>query len=77
MSALPLARAEAMAKTIMSKAPIAVKMAISAINNGMNTDLRTGVRFEAEAFQTTFNTEDRVEGMAAFLEKRPAEFKNR
>ncbi|MBR4090280.1 MAG: enoyl-CoA hydratase/isomerase family protein, partial [Mogibacterium sp.] len=72
-----MARAEAMAKTIMSKAPIAVKMAISAINNGMNTDLRTGVRFEAEAFQTTFNTEDRVEGMAAFLEKRPAEFKNR
>jgi len=72
-----MARAEAMAKTIMSKAPIAVKMAISAINNGMNTDLRTGVRFEAEAFQTTFNTEDRIEGMAAFLEKRSAEFKNR
>lgn len=72
-----MAKAEAMAKTIMSKAPIAIKMAIAAINNGMNTDLRTGVQFEAEAFQTTFNSEDRVEGMAAFLEKRPAEFKNR
>ncbi len=72
-----MARAEEMAKTIMSKAPIAVKMAIAAINNGMNTDLRTGVQFEAEAFQITFNSEDRVEGMAAFLEKRPAEFKNK
>lgn len=72
-----MTRAEEMAKTIMTKAPIAVKMAIAAINNGMNTDLRTGVQFEAEAFQTTFNSEDRVEGMAAFLEKRPAEFKNR
>ena len=72
-----MTRAEEMAKTIMSKAPIAVKMAVAAINNGMNTDLRTGVQFEAEAFQTTFNSEDRVEGMAAFLEKRPAEFKNR
>ncbi|MEE0772083.1 MAG: enoyl-CoA hydratase-related protein [Anaerovoracaceae bacterium] len=70
-------KAEAMAKTIMAKAPIAVKMAIAAINNGMNTDLRTGIQFEAEAFQTSFNSEDRVEGMAAFLEKRTAEFKNR
>lgn len=72
-----MTKVEEMAKTIMTKAPIAVKMAIAAINNGMNTDLRTGVQFEAEAFQTTFNSEDRVEGMAAFLEKRPAEFKNR
>lgn len=72
-----MTKAEEMAKTIMTKAPIAVKMAIAAINNGMNTDLRTGVQYEAEAFGTAFNTEDRIEGMAAFLEKRPAEFKNK
>ena len=69
--------AEKLAKTIMSKAPIAIKMAKVAINNGMNTDLKTGVQFEAEAYASTFVSEDRVEGMKAFLEKRPAKFKNR
>ena len=69
--------AEKLAKTIMSKAPIAIKMAKVAINNGMNTDLKTGVQFEAEAYTSTFVSEDRVEGMKAFVEKRPAEFKNK
>ena len=66
-----------LAETIASKAHIAVKMAKAAINNGMNTDLKTGVQFEAEAYASTFVSEDRVEGMKAFLEKRPAKFKNR
>ena len=66
-----------LAETIASKAPIAVKMAKAAINNGMNTDLKTGVQFEAEAYASTFVSEDRVEGMKVFLEKRPAKFKNR
>lgn len=72
-----MAAAEKLAKTIMSKAPISIKMAKVAINNGMNCDLKTGVQFEAEAYTSTFVSEDRVEGMTAFLEKRPAEFKNR
>ena len=66
-----------LAETIASKAPIAVKMAKAAINNGMNTDLKTGVQFEAEAYTSTFVSEDRVEGMKAFVENRPAEFKNK
>ncbi len=66
-----------LAETIASKAPIAVKLAKAAINNGMNTDLKTGVQFEAEAYASTFVSEDRVEGMKAFLEKRPAKVKNR
>ena len=66
-----------LAETIASKAPIAVKLAKAAINNGMNTDLKTGVQFEAEAYTSTFVSEDRVEGMKAFVEKRPAEFKNK
>lgn len=65
------------AKTIIDKAPIAVKMAKHAINNGLNVDLHTGVTYESEAYTTTFGTEDRVEGMTAFVEKRGAEFKNR
>lgn len=69
--------AEKLAKTIMEKAPIAIKMAKVAINNGLNTDLKTGVQFEAEAYTSTFVSEDRVEGMKAFVEKRPAAFKNK
>lgn len=65
------------AKTIMSKAPIAIKMAKHAINNGLNLDLHSGIAYEAEAYTTTFSTEDRVEGMTAFAEKREANFKNK
>lgn len=66
-----------MASKIASKAPIAIKMAKKAINNGLNTDINTGVNFEAEAFAVSFSTEDRVEGMSAFLGKRNAEFKSK
>jgi NAD(P)-dependent dehydrogenase (short-subunit alcohol dehydrogenase family) len=37
-------------------------------------DLENGLRLEAEAFAVTFSTDDRTEGMAAFLGKRPAKF---
>lgn len=66
-----------LANTIISKAPIAIKMAKTAINNGLNVDLKTGVAFEAEAYVSTFCSEDRVEGMKAFVEKREANFKNK
>ena len=65
------------AKTIMAKAPIAITMAKHAINNGLNVDLHSGVSYETEAYTTTFGTEDRVEGMTAFVEKRDADFKNK
>lgn len=65
------------AKLIMSKAPLAVKMAKLAINTGMDVDLKSGVAYEAEAYTTTFSSEDRVEGMKAFVEKRSANFKNK
>jgi enoyl-CoA hydratase len=48
-----------------------------AINRAFETTLGEGVRFERRAFQSMFATEDQKEGMAAFLEKRPAAFKNR
>jgi enoyl-CoA hydratase len=71
-----LTEAEKFAKLVVSKAPIAVKMAKTAINNGINLDLRSGVAFEAEAYVSTFCSEDRVEGMKAFIEKRDPKFKN-
>jgi enoyl-CoA hydratase len=56
--------------------PIAM-MVKEAINRAYETTLAEGVRFERRLFHATFATEDRAEGMAAFIEKRPAAFKNR
>jgi len=72
-----LAETEKFAGLILSKAPIAVASAKAAINNGMNADLPTGIAFEAEASVAPFGSEDRIEGMGAFLEKRTAAFKNK
>jgi len=68
---------EDLAKKIASKAPIAVAMAKTCINKGYHLDMYSGAALEAEAFGGCFGTEDQKEGMKAFLEKRPAEFKNR
>ncbi|MBP2637199.1 MAG: crotonase [Firmicutes bacterium] len=62
------------AKTIISKAPVAVMMAKKSVNHGLDMDLASGVAYEAEAYTTCFTTGDRVEGMSAFLEKRKANF---
>ncbi len=72
-----MAEAEKLARTIMSKAPIAVSTAKSAINNGFDMDIKSASVFEIETFTAAFGSEDKTEGMTAFLEKRPAEFKNR
>ena len=68
---------EEIAKKIASKAPIAVGMAKTCINKGYHLDMFSGCALEAEAFGGCFGTEDQKEGMKAFLEKRPAEFKGR
>lgn len=68
---------ESIAKTIMSKAPIAIRAAKTAINTGIMLDVPTGVALEGEASGAPFCSEDRVEGMKAFLEKRKPEFRNR
>jgi enoyl-CoA hydratase len=47
------------------------------INRAYEMTLAEGVRFERRMFHGTFGTEDQKEGMTAFLEKRPAQFKNR
>lgn len=65
------------AEKIMSKAPIAIKAAKASINNGIMLDLETAVALEGEACGAPFASEDRVEGMRAFLEKRKAKFKNK
>jgi enoyl-CoA hydratase len=67
----------AMCKKLSSKSPIALYMGKTAINHGMQADLKTGLEIEARCFSLCFGSEDRIEGMNAFLEKRKAEFKGK
>lgn len=68
---------EALAKTIMSKAPIAVGVAKHCINNGYDMDMKSASELEVNSFGISFASEDLKEGTSAFLEKRAAEFKNK
>ena len=54
-----------------------VMMAKEAVNRAWETPLTEGLRFERRLFQATFATEDRQEGMSAFIEKRRPKFKHR
>ncbi len=69
-----LPTAKAMAQKIMSRGLYAVQMAKVSIHNGLNTDLATGSNFEAALFGVTCATEDKKEGMTAFVEKRKPAF---
>ena len=65
--------AEEMAQVIAQKAPIAVKMAKTLINE--NQEITKGLEKEIEFFARCFATQDHLEGMNAFLEKRKPKFK--
>ncbi|MDU4962188.1 MAG: short-chain-enoyl-CoA hydratase [Sporomusaceae bacterium] len=69
--------AKALAQKIMSRAPVAVQVCKAAVNEGLDTDLESAVAYEAEVFGLCFATSDQKEGMAAFVEKRKAEFSGR
>jgi enoyl-CoA hydratase len=70
-----LPEALTIAATIASMSGPAAAMAKEAVNRAFETTLAEGVRFERRVFHATFATEDQKEGMAAFLEKRPPEFR--
>lgn len=59
-----------MASNIAKNAPIAVRAAKKAINEGLQTDMDSAIKMEEELFGSCFETEDQKEGMTAFLEKR-------
>jgi len=62
------------ARTIAAKGPLAVRLAKRAVQRGANLDLFTACALETDLFAQAFGTQDRKEGMSAFLEKRPAKF---
>jgi enoyl-CoA hydratase len=65
-----------MANTIASMSRPVVMMAKESINRAYETTLAEGIRFERRVFHSMFALEDQKEGMAAFVEKRPPNFKH-
>jgi enoyl-CoA hydratase len=65
------------ANTILQNGPIGVQQAKFAIKQGMNADLATGLQIERKAYEVTIPTEDRLEALQAFSEKRKPVFKGK
>ncbi|MRH88922.1 enoyl-CoA hydratase [Nocardia sp. SYP-A9097] len=72
-----VATALEVAETIASMSLPSVMIAKEAVDRAFETTLTEGLRFERRVFHSLFATEDQKEGMAAFVEKRPANFSNR
>jgi len=67
--------AEAMAKALTTKGPIALRYAKEAINKGLDLTLEQGLRLEADLYFLMHTTTDRTEGIKAFLAKKTPQFK--
>lgn len=72
-----MSAAESMAKTILSKGRVAIRLALKAVNMREETTLSEGQQLEAKLFSVCCGTEDFKEGTKAFLEKRNPIFKNK
>lgn len=68
---------EELVRKIITRGPVAVKLAMEAINHGMRMPLSEGLQLEADLFGLACATEDMHEGTKAFIEKRKAKFKGK
>ncbi|TFH50087.1 MAG: enoyl-CoA hydratase, partial [Lysobacterales bacterium] len=72
-----LDKALEIAKSISHLAPLAVAKIRESVNYGLDAALQSGLRLERDAYYFLNATEDKAEGVSAFLEKRTAMFKGR
>ena len=72
-----VAKALARIDTYAQRAPLAIGYAKMAVNNGLQMGLESALHYERQLTTTLFTTQDKKEGMAAFLEKRAPDFKGR
>ncbi len=76
-SELCLEEACRLAREIAAQPPLAVRLAKESVLQAFETSLESGLAFERRSFHTLFSTEDKREGIRAFLDKRPPEFTGR
>ena len=69
--------AKTLARTIAEKAPVAARLATEAVDLAWNSTLDAGLEFERKAFYLLFATEDKKEGVDAFVNKRKPSFKGK
>jgi enoyl-CoA hydratase len=72
-----LGEALLLAEKIAGMPPIAVRLIKDAVNQAFEVGLQDGLHYEKRSFHLTFATEDKTEGMTAFIEKRKPEWKGR
>ena len=72
-----LADALALARELAKRPPVATRLIIEAVDDGLPVGIDAALEVETRAFAEVIRTEDAAEGMQAFFQKRPAEFKGR
>jgi len=72
-----IAKAKEIAAKIGEKGPIAIRAAKKAVHFGIDLDLEKGLALEDECYKMVINTEDRLEGLKAFAEKRKPVYKGK
>lgn len=72
-----LDEAKRLAREIATQPPVAIRMAKAAVNQAFETSLTGGLEFERKCFHLLFGSDDKREGIRAFLEKRPPKFTGR
>jgi len=66
-----------LAQEVAARAPLAIRLAKESVDNAFETSLADGLADERRTFYVLFSSEDQKEGMAAFIEKRKAEWKGK
>ncbi len=69
--------ARALARELAKRPPLATRLIIEAVDDGIHAPIDQAIEIEVRAFLQTLKTEDAAEGIQAFFQKRPAEFKGR
>ena len=72
-----LGDAKALARQLGTRPPIATRLLIEAVDDGLEAPIARAIEVEVRAFLETLRTEDAAEGIQAFFAKRPADFKGR
>jgi len=72
-----LADAKALARELAKRPPVASRLIIEAVDDGIHAPIDAAIEVEVRAFLQSLRTEDASEGIQAFFQKRPADFKGR